>query len=144
MDILYVLNHILWVLGNVLLMYGAIALSIYLVAYFILFDPRATTGGKLIFQFMVSLISVMLIVVIGVYVDPSSNHAWNELSKDVAWWRPGLRFLAYGFVAYSVTSLAVLLVMRKWFPHKLKKASDMSLVQPRHTASIDIIDDSEK
>jgi len=144
MDILNVLNQILWVLGNVLLMYSSIALLVFLTAYLIIFDPRATTGGKLIFQFMLSLIAVMATVVIGIYIDPTANHSWLVLPDGVAVWRPALRFLVYGFVAYSITSLAILLVMRRWFPQRLKKASDMSLAQPRHTSAIDIIVDSEK
>lgn len=144
MDILNVLNQILWVLGNVLLVYSSLALTIFLITYLILFDPKATTGGKLIFQFMLSLIAVMATVIIGIYIDPTANHSWLVLPDGVAWWRPGLRFLVYGFVGYSVTSLAVLLVMRKWFPHKLKKASDMTLAQPRHTAPVDIIANDKK
>ena len=139
MDVLNVLNPIFWTIGNLALAYTSIALIVYLIVYFVIFDPWATTGGKLIFQFMVSLASVMALVFIGVYVDPLTDRSWFDLSPDVEWWRPALRLFIYGFVAYSITSLAWLLVMRKWFPHKLKKASDIILVETRHTNEIPIV-----
>lgn len=139
MDVLNVLNSIFWTIGNFALAYTSIALLVYLIVYFVIFDPWATTGGKLIFQFMVSLASVMALVFIGVYVDPPIGLLWFDLTPDVEWWRPALRLLIYGFVAYSITSLAWLLVMRKWFPHKLKKASDIILVEPRHTSEIPVV-----
>ena len=112
MDVLNVLNSIFWTIGNLALAYTSIALLVYLIVYFFIFDPWATTGGKLIFQFMVSLVSVIALVFIGVYVDPPIGLSWFDLAPDVEWWRPALRLLIYGFVAYSITSLAWLLVMR--------------------------------
>jgi hypothetical protein len=139
MDVLNVLNSILWVASNVFLAYTSVVLIIFLVAYVIIFDPRATTGGKLIFQFMFSLACIVGLVFIGIFVDPASNSHWTYLPESVDPWRPILRFGVYGFTAYSITSLMVLLIMRKWFPHRLKKASDLVLVQPRHTSEIPIV-----
>lgn len=139
MDVLHVLNSWLWVVGNVLLGYTSVVLVLFVITYFVIFDPRATTGGRLIFQFMLSLAGVLILVFIGIYIDPSSNSSWFELNPDVEWWRPFVRAVVYGFVAYAITSLAVLLVLRKWFPHKLTKASDFALVQPRHTGEIPIV-----
>lgn len=133
MDVVNVLNSVMWVLGNLSLAYTSIALLAYLITYFIVFDPRATTGGKLIFQFMTSLVSVLALVFIGVYVDPPGDRSWFEVPSNIEVWRPALRLIVYGFVAYSVTSLAWLLVMRKWFPKRLKKASDIILIEPRRT-----------
>jgi hypothetical protein len=139
MDVLHVLNSVLWVLGNIALAYTSVVLLVFVVAYFIIFDPRATTGGRMIFQFMLSLTGILILVCIGIFIDPSANSSWLVLNPNVEWWRPSVRFLIYGFVAYSITSLVVLLVMRKWFPHKLTKASDYTLVQPRHTSEIPVI-----
>lgn len=139
MDVLSVLNTVnafFWVGANVLLAYSAILLVVFLIAYVAVFDPRATTGGKLIFQFMLSLVGVILLSYIGVFVDPSPGRYWMDYpAADIADWRPVFRFATYGFVAYSVTMLVRLLIYRKWFPHKLKKASDLALVQPRHNTS---------
>lgn len=139
MDVFSVLNSWLWVFGNVALAYSSIVLILFVVAYYIIFDPQATTGGRLIFQFMLSLAGVMTLVFIGIFIDPAANSSWMTLNHDVEWWRPFVRFIVYGFVAYSITSLVVLLIMRKWFPEKLTKASDFSLVHPRHTSEIPIV-----
>lgn len=134
------INAALWLLGNLLLAYTSIVLVLFVVSYGFIFDPRATTGGKLIYQFMLSLAGVLVLVFVGIYVDPINNNSWMKLPDTVDWWRPALRLLVYGFVAYSITSLVVLLVMRKWFPHKLKKASDLELVHPRSdTAEIPVV-----
>lgn len=139
MDVLNVLNSWLWVIGNVALAYTSVMLVLFVTTYFILFDPRATTGGKLIFQFMLSLMGVLVLVFIGIYINPELGASWETVPPNVEWWRPIVRVVVYGFVAYSITSLAVLLVLRKWFPQKLKKASDYALVQPRHTGEIPIV-----
>jgi len=138
-DVFYVLNSWLWVLGNVALAYSSIVLILFIVTYYFIFDPEATTGGRLIFQFMVSLAGVMTLVFIGIFVDPSVNSSWTTLNHSVDWWRPFPRFVIYAFVAYAITSLAILLILRKWYPHKLTKASDLTLVQPRHTSEIPIV-----
>lgn len=131
MDVLNVLNTVFWVGGNVLLLYISVALTLYVLAYFAIFDPRATTGGKLIFQFMLSLLGVIVLVFIGIFIDPAPDRGAFVYPPDVEPWRPFARFLIYGFVAYSITMLGILLVKRKWFPSKLKKASDLTLVTPR-------------
>jgi hypothetical protein len=139
MDVLNVLNSFMWSAGNIFLAYTAVVLILFLTTYLILFDPRATTGGKLIFQFMLSLAGVVFLVYIGIFIDPARGRSWNEIAVDVEPWRPAIRFFVYGFVAYSITSLSWLLVMRKWFPQKLKKASDRLLVVPRHTTEIPVV-----
>lgn len=125
-------NAVLWVSGNVTLGYSAVVLMIFLVSYVIIFDPRATTGGKLIYQFMLSLAGVMALNIIGVYIDPSADTKWFMYPDDVEPWRPILRLIVYVFIAWAISSLVVLLILRKWFPHKLKKASDIkALVKDR-------------
>lgn len=121
------LNTIAWIVSNVLLAYSAGALVLFLAAYFYFFDPRATTGGRLIFQFMLSLVGVISLNIIGIFINPTFNTAWYAYPDGVDPWRPVVRLIVYGFVAYAVTSLAVLLVLRKWFPEKVKKASDIKL-----------------
>lgn len=138
MDVLHVLSTVLWVAGNLLIAYTCLALIIFVISYFILFDPQATTAGRIIFQFMVSLLGVILLVYIGIFINPSNQTSWLELHPNVEWWRPTFRFVIYAFVAYSTTSLMTLLVLRKWYPHRLSKASDLHLINPR-TGTINII-----
>lgn len=139
-DITEVVNTVAWVVGNVILAYTAVALILFLIAYYAIFDPSATTGGRLIFRFMLSLAGVIVLVSIGIFVDPSPDREWFMYPTGaVEWWRPLLRLSIYGFVAYSISSLAWLLAVRKWWPHKVKKASDIILVKPRHTSEIPIV-----
>lgn len=143
MQIIDAINSFLWVGANAMLGYSSVVLMLFLVAYYILFDPRATTGGKLIFQFILSLAGLILLNVISVFIDPSRDNRWYIYPDDVQPWRPIMRFLIYGFVAYAITSLAVLLALRKWWPQKLRKASDIALIKVRHTSDIPIIDPSK-
>ena len=121
------LNAFAWVVSNVLLAYSAGVLVLFLIAYFYFFDPRATTGGRLIFQFMLSLVGIISLNIIGIFINPTSNSSWYVFPDGVEPWRPTVRLIVYGFVAYAVTSLAILLILRKWFPQKVKKASDIQL-----------------
>lgn len=135
MDIIDVINPIAWVAANLILAYTALALVVFVVLYYALFDPKATTGGKFIFRFMLSLVGIIGLVFLGIFVDPPPTRGWGVYPDYVDWWRPLLRLLVYGYVAFTVTSLAVLLVLRKWFPHKLKTAPSQELVKVRHETS---------
>lgn len=139
-DVVNAINTVAWVLGNLMLAYTAFALIIFIVAYYTIFDPSATTGGRLIFRFMLSLAGVIVLVFVGIFVDPSPDRQWTTFPvESVEWWRPLMRLAVYGFVAYSISSLAWLLAVRKWWPHKVKKASDINLVKVRHTNEIPVI-----
>ena len=139
-DVVNAINTVAWVLGNMMLAYTAFALIIFIVAYYTIFDPSATTGGRLIFRFMLSLAGVIVLIFIGIFVDPSPNNQWTTFPiESVEWWRPLLRLSVYCFVAYSISSLAWFLAVRKWWPEKVKKASDINLVKVRHTSEIPVI-----
>ena len=128
-------NQVAWVLANIILAYTALALVVFVVMYYALFDPKATTGGRLIFRFMVSLVGVIGLLYLGIFVDPAPDREWFLYPDGVEPWRPTLRVLIYGYVAFTITSLAVLLVRRKWFPHSVKTAPSDELVKPRHETS---------
>jgi hypothetical protein len=134
-DVIDVINQFAWVGANIVLAYTAVALLVFVVLYYALFDPKATTGGKLIFRFMVSLIGIVGLVYVGIFVDPAHDRGWFVLPDDVADWRPTVRLLIYGYVAFTATSLAILLIKRKWFPQKLKTAPVQELVKVRHETS---------
>lgn len=135
MNIIDVINPIVWVLANIALAYTSLVLVVFVILYYALFDPRATTGGTLIFRFMISLIGVVGLVFVSVYIDPTSGNGWFIYPEGIEPWRPWLRLFVYGYVGVTATSLAVLLVRRKWFPHKLKTAPEEELVKPRHETS---------
>lgn len=131
-----VINPIAWVLANVILAYTALILVVFVFMYYALFNPKATTGGQLIFRFMVSLVGVVGVVFLGIFIDPAPDHAWFIYpAGHVDAWRPALRLLIYGYVAFTATALSVLLIKRKWFPHMLRIAPSQDLIKPRHETS---------
>lgn len=125
------LDSFFWIGANILVLYIAIGLVVFLTGYALLFDPRATTAGKFVYRFMLSLFGVVILVFISLWLDPSPGRAWYEYPGDVLWWRPAFRFFVYLGVAYTITALAILLVIRRWFPDKLKTSLDRDLVKPR-------------
>lgn len=133
---MYALNSFEWILSNILVAYIAFALIVFVIGYYTLFDPKATTAGRFIFRFAISLIGVIALVFIGVFVDPVSQYWW-QFPPDVLWWRPIVRLAGYGYVAYAITSLAVLLVVRKWYPEKLRTALDRQIVKTRKEETIE-------
>lgn len=134
------LSQIVWIIGNIVIAYVAFALVVFVVGYYALFDPSATTAGKLLFRFMLSLVGIMLLAYLGVFLFPTTGSAWHTLPPTVTWWWPLLRLVVYGYIAFAITSLAILLVLRKWFPKRIKSAPDKSYVKVRHdTEEIDIV-----
>ena len=127
-----VINTIAWIGSNLALAYIAIVVVLFVVMYYVFFDPKATTAGKMIFKFMLSLVGILFLVYIGVFVNPVGAGPFHPPAEYVEPWRPILRLVVYGYVAWTVTSLAIALILRKWFPHKVKKKADLALVKPRH------------
>lgn len=123
-------NPVAWVLGNLLVAYIAAAVLIFVVGYYVIYDPSATTAGKLIFRFFISLLGLIILVFVGTYIDPTGDRSWLEMPGDVDAWRPVFRVFVYGYISFTLTSLAKLLVVRRWWPQKVKTAPD--LIKPRH------------
>lgn len=124
-------NMFVWTFANLVLLYVVVMLLVFVVGYYALFNPKATTAGRYIFRFFVSLISVVGLVCLGLFLDPQGSTRWNVLPNEIMLWRPTVRLIGYLYVAFSITSLAILLVMRKWFPHKLRTAEEHTLVKLR-------------
>lgn len=139
MDILNLVNAIAWVGGNLVIAYIALALIVFVIGYYTLFDTGATTAGKMIFRFMLSLVGIVALLIAGIFIDPSSNRSWFSYPVDVAAWRPLIRLAIYGYVAFTITSLAILLGVRKWKPLLIISKSDRDLVKVRHTSEIPTI-----
>lgn len=131
MDVLHAINTFAWVGANLLILYVWVGLLVFTIGYYALFDPKATTAGKFIFRFFISLVGVMTLVFIGIFLDPHEGREWWLYPEDTIWWRPIVRFVAYGYVAYAVTSLAVLIAVRKWWPEKLKTQQTRDLIKAR-------------
>lgn len=136
-----VINAFLWVGANLFIVYIAVIVVGFVVMYYVWFDPSATTAGKMIFRFMLSLVGVIGLVFIGVFVDPAHGRSPTSApSPDVEFWRPLVRFVVYGYVAFTITALAFALILRKWFPQRVKKKEDLGIVKTRHdTKEIPII-----
>lgn len=140
-------NSLAWIGSNLLVLYVAVILVVFVVFYFILFDPRATTAGRFVYRFIVSLVGVIGLAFISSYVDPQTGRAWFQYPGDVIFWRPIVRFIVYAYVAYSVTALQVLIIIRKWWPHKLRTALDREILKTRkadHDLQDTLIDKSSE
>lgn len=131
MEFLNFVNTIAWVTSNILVAYIAIVLFVFVIGYYVLFDPRATTAGRFVYRFAVSLVGVIGLVFISLFVDPVFGKEWYVFPEDIAFWRPLVRLAAYAYVAYSVTALTILLVIRKWWPQRLRTSRDHYLVKAR-------------
>ena len=139
-DFLEWINPTIGVMANLTLIYIGILLLSFTILYPTLFDPSATTGGKMIFRFSLSLSMVVAVIVVGIFIDPRHDLPWYEYPGDTIWWRPTIRLGAYLYVAYTITSLVNFLWKRKFHPQALKRAPDKELVKPRHdTAEIPTI-----
>lgn len=131
-EFINVANTFAWVTSNLLVAYVGVVLVIFVAGYQILFDPRATTAGRFIFRFGLSLILVIGLIFISVFVDPQAGREWFIFPGDTLWWRPLLRLVAYSYVAYTITGLAVVLYFRKFYPDKLRTIPlDTTLVRVR-------------
>ena len=134
------INPTLWVFSNLVLIYIGSALIAFVILYQAWFDPKATTGGKMIFRFAWSLILVVAVIDVGIFIDPRQDLPWYEYPRDTIWWRPIIRAAAYSYVSYTISALILFLWKRKFRPEKLKTAPDRLLVKPRHdTAEIPTI-----
>ena len=143
-DFLEWLSPTLWVIANLALIYIGVLLLAFTILYPTLFDPSATTGGKMIFRFALSLSLVVALIVVGIFIDPRHDVPWYEYPGDTIWWRPIVRLGAYTYVAYTITSLVIFLWKRKFYPQKLKRAPDKELVKPRHdTAEVPTIKENK-
>ena len=139
-DFLEWINPIFWVIANLALIYIGVLLLAFTVLYPTLFDPSATTGGKMIFRFVLSLSMVVALIVVGVFIDPRHDISWYAYPGDTIWWRPTIRLAVYTYISYTITSLVIFLWKRKFYPQKLKRAPDKELVKPRHdTAEVPTI-----
>lgn len=127
-----VVNHILWVAGNIIILLIFVAALSFAIIYPLLFNPKLTTGGRLVWRAIFSVAGIGLMVVIGLFVDGRSE--WWELPPNILWWRPALRVLVYGYVAYSFGSLVALLFVRRFWPKQVEVAPEVEStlsVRPR-------------
>jgi hypothetical protein len=133
------INSLMMVAGRILVGYISFAIVVFVIAYYILFDPRATTAGKFIFRFMLSLVGVILLSFVGTFISPATSGYNRSIPPpDVFSWITLLRIIVYGYVAFAITSLAVLLAIYRWWPTRIKN-KNLAFVEPRSTKDIPII-----
>lgn len=135
-DVLLAANPVFWVLSNILIAYIAAMLVVFTVAYPVFFDPLATTAGKFVLLFALSLVGVIGLIFISLFIDPRNGIEWWQYPPDLFWWRPLLRLAVYVCVAFTITGLVVVLWLRKFRPHRLKTApgTDQSIpIKPRRS-----------
>lgn len=138
MDVEFI-NNLMLLTGRILVGYISFAIVVFVIAYYILFDPSATTAGKFVFRFMLSLVGVIMLSFVGTFVNPSTSGYYRSIPPpDVFSWMTLLRIIVYGYVAFAITSLAVILAAYRWWPHKIKVKS-FDFVEPRNTKDIPIV-----
>lgn len=130
LDVLEFINPFFWVAANILVAIIFVVLIIFVVMYRKVYNPFLTTVGKYIFLFMLSLIAVIGLIVIGIFINPREGYLWWNYPGDIFAWRPIVRFLGFGFTAYAVSSLTVVLWLRRYRPWKIKIAPSTDEILP--------------
>lgn len=131
-DFLEPINAFAWGFSNVVVIYITIVLVLFTVGYYILFDPKATTAGKFVWRFALSLVGFIGLTVVRFSVSHIEGDNWFLVPNDLPVWYPLLRLTIYGYVAFTITSLAILLGVRKWKPEWIKIAPDKDVLKTRH------------
>lgn len=111
----------LWVLGNLVVLSVFLSASLFAILYPIFWDWRHwTTAGTRIWRAILSVAGLGLLIVIGLFLDGSVE--WWQMPSNVSGWRVLLRLVVYGLIAYSFADLVKTLVIRKFWPERLKTA----------------------
>jgi heme exporter protein D len=105
-----VINPALWLVSNLQLGYLSLALVAWVLLYGFGFRWWTTPAGQMIFAFTASLLGVIVLVFVGVFVNP--QRPWFEAPPDVFLWRPLLRYLVYLAVSITLTRMVWSLVQR--------------------------------
>lgn len=98
-------NPIFWIISNLLVAYVAVVMAAFVAFYGLGFKWWIRPAGVSIFVFTASLLAVILLSVIGLFINPRSGVPWYVYPPDVFIWRPALRFLIYLTVAIAATNL---------------------------------------
>ena len=118
MDALAVYNTIAWVTSNILVLTIFVSATAFVILYPLFFRFEATTAGILIWRAVLSFALIAALSVIGLFVDGRVD--WWVLPIDVAWWRPTVRLVVFGFIAYTFGSLVGLVIVRRFWPSRVK------------------------
>jgi hypothetical protein len=111
-------NTILWVVGNLTALSIAVSALAFSVLYRLFFNPRLTSAGASIERAVFSVAGFGVLAVIGLFLDGSVD--WWILPEHTAWWRPTLRMVVYGYIAYAFGHLVYTLVVYRFFPRRVK------------------------
>lgn len=103
------INPFFWVISNALLVIVSAALTFYVIFYFFWFKWWEHAGGRLIMAFTSSLLGVIFLVLVGLTSNPAGSFAYPV---DTLVWRPFIRMIVYGAVAFTIIRLDVTLIAR--------------------------------
>lgn len=103
-------NPALWVVSNLMIVYAGVALIVWVILYGLLFKWNSTPAGADVFWFTLSLAGLVLLVFVGVFLNP--QQPWYSPPTELLVWRPFLRYLVYLGIAITVTRLDWSLVQR--------------------------------
>jgi hypothetical protein len=115
-------NDALWIVTNLALFAGYIALLFYVVVYGIVFEWRylpgtdsrnrllPNTGGRLIFQLTASELGLVVLIVTQLFFFPTTGRPWYIPPVDPVIWLPTVRFVVYGAVVVAIFRLAAQLI----------------------------------
>jgi hypothetical protein len=111
-------NAAIWLVTNLVLFFGEIALTFYVLVYGLVFnwidlpDGEPNIGGRLIFNLTASLEGIVLLAVVQIFLVPPSGRSWYEAPVALAFWLPTARFLVYVWVVASITAMCATLIRR--------------------------------
>lgn len=112
------INPSLWVMTNLLWFFGYAALAFYVLIYGLVFNwntlpnGEANTGGRLIFSLTTSLGGVVGLLLLQIFLVPTSGRAWYEAPESPVFWLPTLRFIVYSAVVVTVVVMDATLINR--------------------------------
>jgi hypothetical protein len=105
--------------SDLLVMVTVILTGLFVLLYSVLFDPRLTTAGRIIRRTMFALLLLGVVALVRVVV------------TDLPDWWPMVRIVVWVYLVYSFASLATLVVMRRFWPQKVKTRPDEDTIEPR-------------
>lgn len=127
-------NPALWIITNLILFGGYIALAFYVVIYGFVFDwiklpdGAPNVGGRLIFNLTASLGAIVALLVVQIFLVPTTGRPWYIAPPQPVFWLPSARFLIYSWLVGTIFAMSITLGIR------IKRAQPMQFtVTPRES-----------
>lgn len=123
-------NEIVWVIGNFGGLFTFISAFLFAAFYALVFNPWLTDAGSRVWWAFVAIAAYGANTVLGVFVDGRTSPF--VLPQDVAWWRPSVRLIILLFVLTAFARLVQFVILRRYFPNRVKTAPDEHTLELRH------------